>query len=193
MAMANQRMFAVDVFGTPMREVSPGKWETATWPSATPPAGAGEAVPFGYVSRTLIETARRRGYARLNFDADKHDPADDIALYAAPTPLPEAVRELVARWRARANDHELNVQARAATDCCAAELDAATPPEGAAQGREDARDAARMAWLDNADNAAEIGIYGCLGHDLSLRERIDVAMQHDAALATQPTPAGGGA
>jgi hypothetical protein len=170
---------------------------------ATPPAGAGEAVAwmlrwtgvFTEEGKSHFYTDKKAADRMAETVRDSYGCPDVevTPLYAAPTPLPEAVRELVARWRARANDHELNVQARAATDCCAAELDAATPPEGAAQGREDARDAARMAWLDNADNAAEIGIYGCLGHDLSLRERIDVAMQHDAALATQPTPAGGGA
>lgn len=39
-----QRMFAVDIFGNPMREREPGKWETALWPSNGPPRSEGVAM-----------------------------------------------------------------------------------------------------------------------------------------------------
>jgi hypothetical protein len=84
----------------------------------------------------------------------------------------------------------------------AAELDAATPPEGAAQGREDAKDAARYRWIRDRAERMEAEyeywlptvstIHFQPGSILNLiHETLDAAI--DAALATQPTPAGGGA
>jgi organic hydroperoxide reductase OsmC/OhrA len=83
-----------------------------------------------------------------------------------------AIAQAFAEWKAKLDRGNYVIGLIEGT---AAELDAATPPEGAAQGREDAEAELR-----------EIAAYCPMSH--ATRERLTRAI---AALATQPTPAGG--
>jgi hypothetical protein len=76
----------------------------------------------------------------------------------------------------------------------AAELDAATPPEGAAQGREDAVNARMYQALRSIRYNANFGHQDRPLHvrmGLIAAEAEQAIATADAALATQPTPAGG--
>jgi hypothetical protein len=171
---------------------------------ATPPAGAGEAV---------AEVAER-GFVRW-LNGENILPIG-TKLYAAPTPLPEAVRELHCAVKRYTNfymngDKKDALHEYHALLSAQEKFDAATPPEGAKptakeplvpQGREpDPALLASMATclnhgfglLDAGTQAAVLAdmrklwaeVVGLGYYTPANRER------YIAALATQPTPAGG--
>jgi hypothetical protein len=79
-------MAAIDTLVIALRELD-----------TTPPAGAGEVVAFRFYAEWPKSQQAVLGHGRWNYvTAGEYVPERAEPLYAAPTPLPEAVQELVA-------------------------------------------------------------------------------------------------